>query len=145
MGQRTRLEADRRADLAWSARVAGSSWEQAAVVSGYTSGQNAYRAVLRRRGELPVSQRDDLRDIWRQRLEALWRQAALDAMSNRPGAITAAVRVAGTAIQLDGLAEPVRLDFRVEPELTALLEALLPAPQVVVSEVVSDDGTSAAD
>jgi hypothetical protein len=33
----------------------------------------------------------------------------------------------------------------VEPELTALLEALLPAPQVVVSEVVSDDGTSAAD
>jgi hypothetical protein len=88
---------------------------------------------------LPIAEREELRDIWRQRLENLWQQAALDAQAGRPGAVTAAVRVAGAALQLDGLAEPVRVDMRVETELTSLLEALLPAAEVVEGEVVADD------
>ena len=38
-----------------------------------------------------------------------------DMTEQRPGAVTAAVRVAGAAIALDGLAEPTRVDMHVWP------------------------------
>lgn len=106
---------------------------------GYSTAQNAYRAVLRRRGQLPVSESEDLRDVWRTRLESLWRQAALDVQDRRPGAVTHAVRVASTAMQLDGLAAPTRVAVSsAESEIGALIAALT-APVVVPGEVLSND------
>jgi hypothetical protein len=82
-------------------------------VAGFTDEHNALRAVKSAYGELPQSQRSDLRDLWRARLETLWTQVLRDAGEQRPGAITAAVRVATAAVALDGLAEPVSLDVNV--------------------------------
>jgi hypothetical protein len=132
-----RAESERRADTAWSVRVAGGTWADAARLAGFSSAQNAYRAVLRRRGQLPVSERGDLRDIWRIRLESFWRQAALDVQDRRPGAITHAVRLASAAMQLDGLAAPTKVDISTESEIASLIEALL-TPQVVPGQVLDD-------
>ena len=58
-----------RADLAWKLRVGGLSWAQVARQAGYSCRQNAMRAVKVRCGTLPQPERQELRDLWRDRLE----------------------------------------------------------------------------
>lgn len=60
---------------------------------------------------MPTVKRDDLRNLWRDRLEGIWRQAFKDALEGRPGAITAAVRVHQAAALLDGLNAPSVLEL----------------------------------
>jgi hypothetical protein len=103
-----------KAEKAWAVRVAGGTWRQAAEVSGYGSGEAAQKAVSTVRGATPRVSRDVLREVWRDRLEMAWRQVAQDMSQQRPGAVTAAVRIATAAMHLDGLAEPVRVDVSVQ-------------------------------
>jgi hypothetical protein len=128
-----------KADAAWQARVLGASWAQAAQVAGYGTASAAYHAVLRQRGTLPEPMLSDLREVWRERLESLWSQAWQDVRERRSGAVTHAVRVAGAAMQLDGLAAPSRIAISsAESEITSLIDALL-APQVVPGQVLDDE------
>ena len=113
-----------RAEQAWRARVAGGTWRQVAEVSGYADGPAACHAVKAIYGELPTEQREDLRALWRARLELLWAQALRDATERRPGAVTAGVRVAGMALTLDGLAEATKVDVTVSDTFMALTEAM---------------------
>jgi hypothetical protein len=120
---RVRADALERAERAWSARVAGATWAQAAEIAGYSDDTAANRAVRNVFGTLPQVERDELRRLWRDRLEVLWLQANTDAREQRAGAITAGVRVATAAASLDGLAEPARVGVdisfvtRIEQEL----------------------------
>lgn len=109
-----RADALERADTAWRARVAGATWTQAAQVAGFTDGHNAFRAVKSVYGAAPDVSREDLRALWRARLEVMWRQAQVDMREQRPGAVVGAVRVAGVAVTLDGLAEPVKVDVALD-------------------------------
>jgi hypothetical protein len=122
-----------RADRAWRARIAGGSWKQAAAVAGYSDANAAMKGVRTAYGQTPRVDREALRNLWRERLEWAWRQVVTDMTDRRPGAVTAAVRVAGMAVALDGLAEPVRVDMAITDtfdRLTAELAAndLLPGP-----------------
>jgi hypothetical protein len=58
------------------------------------------------------------------RLEALWRQSVKDVTEQRPGAVTAAVRVSWAAIALDGLADQVRVDVTVSTTFERLTAEL---------------------
>jgi hypothetical protein len=113
-----------RAERAWTVRVAGGSWRQAAQVAGYSDDQAAMKGVRTCYGMLPKPTREDLRDLWRDRLEKAWRQVCVDMAEQRAGATTAAVRVANMAIQLDGLAEPVRVNVGVEATFAAIEQEL---------------------
>lgn len=104
--RRVRSDALARADRAWRVRVAGGTWADAAEVGGYASPQNALRGVRDTFGELPAVTRDDLRDVWRARLEVMWRYAQRDAAEGKTGAIVAGVRVAQAAALIDGLNAP---------------------------------------
>lgn len=95
-----------RVNRAWMLRVMGASWDQVAEQVGYSSGSNACRAVREAMGELPQPQRDELRDLWRSRIEVLWRQSLRDVNQQRPGALSAGVRIAERAARLDGLDAP---------------------------------------
>jgi len=106
-----RADAAQRAAAAWNARVLGASWEQAAEIAGFANAPNAHRAVTRAYGQVPEPERSELRRIWRERLEVLWRQSVRDVTDQRAGAVTAGVRVAGAAASLDGLDEPTRIDL----------------------------------
>lgn len=132
-----RERAREKADACWEARLAGLTWQQAAKHAGYTSRQHAYRAVLDQRGELPVPEREHLRDVWRQRIELVWRQALRDVLERKPSAVTHSMRCALAAMQLDGLAMPTRVSVDVEAGLDALL-ASLTTP--VIEGKVLDDG-----
>lgn len=101
-------DAAERARRAWAARVAGGTWSQAAQVAGFTDAGNCCRAVKNYFGTLPVPDRAEQRDLWRERLELLWRQSVRDVQSQRPGAVRAAVALSQRAAQLDGLDEPTR-------------------------------------
>jgi hypothetical protein len=81
-------------------------------------------------GRLPEPEGGELRALWRERLEHLWRSNTKDVAEQRPGAVVAAVRVAAEAIRLDGLAAPDRLTVGVAPtedELAAFVTAVLDA------------------
>ena len=104
-----RADALQRADLAWRARVSGATWEAAAQVAGFSSGENALRGVRPTDGTLPEVDRAEVRRLWRERLEALWRQVYRDALDRQPGSVTAAVRVAAAATRLDGLDAPAEV------------------------------------
>lgn len=125
--QPTRADALARVDLAWHARVNGATWQQAAEVSGYSSGNNCQRAVSRIYGRLPTPDRESLRALWRERLEALWRQAHADVLEQRPGAVTAAVRIQQAAASLDGLNSPaeVVLSSPTQHELEAWVASVM--------------------
>jgi hypothetical protein len=114
-----------RADRAWMARVTGMTWRQAADVAGYGSPEAAMKGVRTAYGVLPRIDREDLRHLWRDRLEVTWRQAIRDVMEQRPGAVTAAVRVAHAATALDGLNESVRVDLAVTDNLEKLMRELV--------------------
>jgi hypothetical protein len=109
-----RADALARADTAWRIRVAGGTWAQAAQVAGFTDEHNASRAVSSVFGELPKQDRTELRRLWRDRLETMWRQVQIDMHEQRHGAVTAAVRIAQVAAALDGLNEPTRVDIEVQ-------------------------------
>lgn len=104
-----RADALQRADLAWRARVSGATWDAAAQVAGFSSGENALRGVRQTYGTLPEVDRVELRRLWRERLEALWRQVYRDALDRQSGAVTAAVRVVTAATRLDGLDAPTEV------------------------------------
>ncbi len=67
------------------------------------------RAVRHVYGSLPEVERGELRALWRERLERLWRQAYRDALDRQPGGVTAAVRIAQAATRLDGLDAPTEV------------------------------------
>lgn len=128
-----------RADKAWRARVLGASWAQAALVAGYADDTTAWHAVKNAYGELPKLDREEVRALWRERLEVAWRQSVKDMAEQRPGAVTAGVRVAGAAAALDGLNEPT--EVVVSPsaaELEAWVARVLAAqtPQVVEYDII---------
>jgi AraC-like DNA-binding protein len=114
-----------RAHQAWTARVAGATWQQVAELTGYSSPENAMRAVRTVYGQVPRIDRDDLRHLWRDRLEALWRQVLRDLSEQRPGAVTAAVRVMQAAAALDGLNEAVKVDLGVSETFQKITEELI--------------------
>lgn len=137
-----------RVDQAWRARVAGASWRQAATIAGYTDENNCARAVKRVYGKLPTPEREDLRRLWRDRLEVTWRQAITDLLEQRPGAITHAVRVQTAAARLDGLDEPSRVELytptqreieRFVGTLLAQAHPELEEGDIFEGEVVSDE------
>jgi arginase family enzyme len=70
-------------------------------------------------------ERDELRNLWRDRLEAAWRQVMVDMTEQRPGATTAAVRIATAATNLDGLNAPLMVDVRVTEVFEALVTELV--------------------
>lgn len=107
--KRVRADALKRAETAWQARVLGLTWDAAAQVAGYADRANCVRAVRSVYGELPTIEREEVRRLWRDRLELVWRQVVKDVHDRVPGATTAAVRVADRASRLDGLDEPQRV------------------------------------
>lgn len=115
---------DRQADRAWELRVTGLPWRMVAQQSGYTDEANCRRAVTSRFGRLPEPERVELRALWRDRIERLWRQSVLDVAAQRPGAVTAAVRVTQAACALDGLTEPTRIETRVTEQFAGILVEL---------------------
>lgn len=120
-------DAAHRAERAWSARVIGASWHEAAEVAGFTDAANCLRAVRNYFGKLPEPDRDHLRDMWRERLEHLWRQAIADVQEQKPGAVRAAVALAQRASAMDGLDAPAQVtvhaptDQQIEQYVTQLL------------------------
>jgi hypothetical protein len=124
-GNRARY-AQRVAD-AWSMRVRGADWATIATATGYANAQNAMRAVRTYAGSLPViDAREDLRSLWRERLEHLWPLAVRDAEAGRPGALRASVAVAQRAAQLDGLDEPQRVHVTPgEEDLDRMVQRLI--------------------
>jgi len=103
-----KVSAEVRAQRAWTARVVGATWAQAAEATGYYDAATCYRAVKRYFGEVPQHDRAEARELWRARYEHLWRMALEDVTKRRPGAVRAAVAVAQRAAALDGLDAPQR-------------------------------------
>jgi hypothetical protein len=120
-----RADAQQRADRAWQARVVGASWAQAAEVAGFADDATAVHAVRNAYGRLPEPDRTELRRLWRDRLETLWKESLRDVTERRGGAVTASVRVAGLAVALDGLAAPLQVDVEVTQTFAALTAELL--------------------
>lgn len=115
-----------RAARGWHLRVTGQTWQQIADELGYASQQGAHRAVMRFAGTIPDPRPDDLRAMWRARMEHLWRFAARDAEAGRPGALRAGVAIADRAGKLDGLDAPMRLAVSPdEQQLEEMVEILL--------------------
>ena len=112
---RQRADAAKRADMAFEARVAGATWDEAAEIAGFANGPNACRAVANVFGSLPTPDREELRAVARARGEAVWRQALRDVEERRPGAVTAAVRVLDLMVRLDGLSAPDRVEVGLTP------------------------------
>lgn len=129
-----------RAARGWHLRVTGQTWQQIADELGYASQQGAHRAVMRFAGTIPDPRPDDLRAMWRARMEHLWKFAARDAEAGRPGALRAGVAIADRAGKLDGLDAPVRLAVSPDEahldELVAILLARGGREVVEEAEVV---------
>ena len=84
--KRVRADALRRADTAWSARVAGATWKEAAELAGFSSAEHAIDGVKNAFGGVPQIDREELRNLWRDRLERSWRQVGRDMVDRVPGA-----------------------------------------------------------
>ncbi len=137
-----RADMAERAERAWQARVLGATWEQAAVVADYSNGSNCRRAVTSVYGRLPKVEREDLRRLWRDRLEIVWRQVVKDLHDRVPGSSTAAVRIEQAAAKLDGLDEPSRLELSTptEREIEAWVGEMLALrqPQLEEADIFAD-------
>ncbi|TDE10662.1 hypothetical protein [Jiangella asiatica] len=105
------LSAVARAARAAQLRASGLTWDAIAAECGYANKSNAYRAVKSHFDEMPAFEVDDLRRLWDERVETLWRIAYMDALKGKAGAVTAAVRVAERAARLHGLDEPAELSI----------------------------------
>jgi len=81
------VSAEVRAQRAWTARVVGATWAQAAEATGYYDAATCYRAVKRYFGEVPKQDKTEARDLWRARLEHLWRLSVEDVTKRRPWAV----------------------------------------------------------
>lgn len=101
-------DAAERARKAWAARVVGATWAQAASVAGFSDASNCHRAVREYFGTVPAPDSDERRELWRERLEHLWKQSVTDTRQQRPGAVRAGVAVAQRAAALDGLDAPAQ-------------------------------------
>ena len=129
---KVRADAAQRAMRAWTARVCGATWQEAAQIAGFTDQHNAIRAVSNYFGSLPSPELSDLRHLWRPRCELLWAQAVIDIREQRPGAITAGVRVTERAAKLDGLDAPTTsVHVDASEALTMFLERLDSLPAYV--------------
>ncbi|NNU28455.1 hypothetical protein [Isoptericola sediminis] len=102
----SKVSAEVRAQRAWTARVAGATWDQVAQVTGYHDRATAHRAVKDYFGQVPRQDAEMTRAMWRERMEVLWRQVVRDASQQKPGAIRAGVAVAQRAAAMDGLDAP---------------------------------------
>jgi hypothetical protein len=122
--KKVRADALERADTAWRARVAGAAWAEAAKVAGYSSDKHAIDGVRNVFGAVPQIDREELRRLWRDRLERSWRQCVADMADRVPGATTASVRIAQAAIALDGLDEPTKVDLQVSQVFDGFLKEL---------------------
>lgn len=131
-----------RADRAWRARVLGATWAQCAELAGFSDESGARRAVKRVYGEVPQVEREELRRLWRDRLEVVARQAMQDVLDRRPGAVTSYVRLMQAAARLDGLDEPSRLELSTpsEREIVAWVDAMVAhnRPQLVEADIFAD-------
>jgi hypothetical protein len=107
-------------------RVAGASWRQVCEIVGYSNEANAVRAVRRYFGRLPQPDHEELRGLWRERHELLWRQTQDSIREDKPGALRAGVAVARSAAQLDGLDRPAELAiyYPSDEEFNATIAAL---------------------
>lgn len=112
---RSRADAATRAQRAWTARVVGATWDEAADVAGFAHASSTVRAVRAYFGRLPVLDADERRELWRERLEVLWRASVKDVRQQRPGAVRAAVAVAQRAAALDGLDAPTEVRATITP------------------------------
>ena len=134
---------------AYGMRVRGAGWAEIATACGYSTPQNAMRAVKNYTGTLPVIESTEgLRSLWRDRLEHLWPLAVRDAEGGRPGAMRAAVAVADRAAKLDGLDAPTRYELtpdeaRLEQLVGELLHRsgrpMIEDADVLELEVLDDD------
>ncbi|MDT0117789.1 hypothetical protein Q9R20_12410 [Microbacterium sp. PRF11] len=108
--------------------MSGSTWDEAAQLAGYADAATACRGVKNYFGALPVVERDDLRDLWRQRMELLWRYAARDAEIGKPGALRAGTAIAQRAAAMDGLDAPTQVLVNSDnAELARMVDLLLVA------------------
>lgn len=126
---------------AYGMRVRGAGWAEIARATGYSTPQNAMRAVKSYTGKLPtIESTDQLRSLWRDRLEFLWPLAVRDAEDGRPGAMRAAVAVADRAAKLDGLDSPLRVEISPdEAELEAVVNRIVAMSgerEIVDAEVI---------
>ncbi len=126
-----RAGAMKRAAEAWQWRVLGKSWTEVAELVGFSNDANAIRAVRRFYGTLPTPSTDELRAMWRARLEHLWSLAQRDAQAARPGALRAGVAIADRASKLDGLDAPARFEVSAaSAELNEIVHVILRAQGV---------------
>ncbi|MCR1784110.1 hypothetical protein KVF89_16340 [Nocardioides carbamazepini] len=134
--RRVRADALERAEQAWRMRTAGLSWSEVATRLGYSDRSNVIRLVREVFEELPEPDRTELRSLWRDRLERVWRQGMIDAHQQRPGAITALVRIAEAAMRLDGLNAPAEVVVHAptEQELEAWVALVLDTGAPVLEE-----------
>lgn len=74
--------------------------------------------------------------LWRERLELLYKQALADVHEQRPGAVTAAVRIAQVAAKLDGLDAPTQVDISNPSvrELEEWVDALMALSRPAIEE-----------
>jgi len=118
--RKVRADALDRAETIWTMRIGGATWDQCAKAVGLATPQNAMRCVRETYGEVPQVDREELRHLWRERTEVVWRQALRDVLDRRQGAVIAAVKVASLAAFLDGLGAPQRIDVGVVAVLADL-------------------------
>lgn len=111
----THADAAQRAQRAWSARVAGATWDQAATAAGFAHNSSCIRAVQRYFARVPeVEDTPERRRLWRERLEVLWRQTMLDVNQQRPDAVRAGGAVVQRAAALDGLDAAQRVEIHAD-------------------------------
>lgn len=122
--KKVRADALRRATIAWTARVSGATWREAAEMAGFSDPAHAMESVRNAFGGPPVIDREAARHLWRERLERTWRQVLSDMSARVPGSTTAAVRITTAAIALDALAAPVTVDLRVTQVFDGFLKEL---------------------
>jgi len=63
-------------------------------------------------GTLSELDQEEPRGLWRARHEQLWRPSQRAIHDDKPGSLRAAVAVARSAAQLDGLDQPTRVELR---------------------------------
>ena len=117
-------------------------WKVAAEHAGYCDQYAAQKAVRNVFGTVPQIERAELRRLWRDRLEVAWQLVMRDMADQRPGAVTAAVRIATTAAVLDGLNEPQQVTVRnpstLELEQWAGVVIAATTPQVEEWDIFSE-------
>lgn len=106
-----RANARERAMIAADAREQGATWRQAADLAGFSDPANCIRAVRNANGSLPRVAIDEVREVWRERMEDLWLEALEDVRNRRPGAVRAAVAIAQRSAALSGLDAPTVTAF----------------------------------